>query len=228
MNNHGQLILNDLLLYIIIITIIVGIVFQLINTIDEREVMVVNNHETNKACEDALEMLMVELKENNSTALSYDKIINLKEHPELIHNILPGDYACELTVENDDSKLVIINTTTQLKSNTYVKQRYITLNYNLNKTPFKSYIKTTTCTLRHDNNWNCIQIHVDKNNLNINFYYLITPKPQKYIITNTHNEQITDTTNNNCINEKLKLLTSNTETLTIHLNNPRSIPNKHR
>ena len=99
MNNKGQIIITDILLYLIILTIILGIIVYAVETVNDNQINRLNNKEINNVLEDSLSTLTktsgtpdnwekintqniktIGLKSNNNKYISYDKLNKLKNN----------------------------------------------------------------------------------------------------------------------------------------------------
>ena len=59
MNSKGQLIITELILYIIIIVICISMILYIFNTINNNQVMILDNRMTNQILEDTMDTLIM-------------------------------------------------------------------------------------------------------------------------------------------------------------------------
>lgn len=241
MKTHGQLIITDLLLYIIIITLIVGIIIGFTHSINEKQSNTLNHHEIDTIAQNTINTLtmntgtptnwqdentyniIIGLKhDENHSKLSYTKIEKLKKNPQLIQQLIPDNLNYELTLENNTHKQTLSKNTPDLnKTNIYVKSKPVKIDYDINITSINSNKNNTTCPLKHDTNYNCIPYTLNHEKLENGKYYLVSDIQLDCIITNTYNNEIKiKTNNNNPINDEIaKLIRNENQTIYIHIQN---------
>lgn len=240
MNNKGQIIITDILLYLIILTIILGIIVYAVETVNDNQINRLNNKEINNLLEDSLSTLTktsgtpdnwekintqniktIGLKSNNNKYISYDKLNKLKNNKELLNNNFPEtiEYTLTLYPKNNKDNIEHIAGKNNIsnRKQVYAKEVPIIIDYDFKLTSLKE--KTDeTCVYNHDNQWTCTSITISKTLLEQGEYYIITDSNTNYILTNTYSENITGQTNNKIkINNQLQQLKKNeNQTITIH------------
>lgn len=239
MKNKGQLIITDLLLYTIIITLIIGVIIGFTQHINEKQSTTINHHETDKIAQNTIDTLTnspgkpttwnekisdetiigLKMTENN-TKLSYKKIVKLKENPELLKQLIPDNINYELLLENTTNTIHIAeNIKDSNKTNIYVKQKPVKIDYNLNITSITSD-KNITCPLHHTRNYNCISYILNQEDLKNGNYYLLSNTSDDYIITNTYDDELHIKSTDKPVNQDLSKLIRNTnQTIYIHTEN---------
>ena len=118
MNSKGQLIITELILYIIIIVICISMILYIFNTINNNQVMILDNRMTNQILEDTIDTLIMSegtpsnwdnlsdkdiktigLRKNSlSYQISYNKLSKLKNNTDLIDDFFPKGLSYSLIV----------------------------------------------------------------------------------------------------------------------------------
>ena len=118
MNSKGQLIITELILYIIIIVICISMILYIFNTINNNQVMILDNRMTNQILEDTMYTLIMSegtpsnwdnlsdkdiktigLRKNSlSYQISYNKLSKLKNNTDLIDDFFPKGLSYSLIV----------------------------------------------------------------------------------------------------------------------------------
>lgn len=246
MNSKGQLFTTNLLLWIIIITIILGITVYLISVINDYEVQNSDDYELIQITDNTLDMLVktegsptnweslssdkIEspgLKVDNSTDVSYKKLIKLEEDSNLLKKSLPAElkYVLILYPTNNKSNKTIINGNyiSNSTNNVQSSSTSVIIDYGYKIYNFSDYNYNNTCPYNefHNNQFHCIILNVDKSQLNNGNYYLVTRYSQSYKLSNTYNTTLEGITNQYTnINDKLNVLLCNetNDTIFIHVN----------
>lgn len=245
MNSKGQLIITDLMLYIIIFIIIVGIIIYLIGVIENNQVTTLSNHEINQVMDDTLNTLIktegtpvnwdktsednintIGLKKNStSTLLSYNKLDKLKNNNYLMNNYIPEGVSYLLTMhpKNDTKKVTYIAGEYSLsdKKNIYSKERPVIIDYDYDIYSFNTNSYNYNCPLDHNNqSWKCIPLTINKTSLNNGTYYILADDDTGFILSNTYNKQVTSETEKpqNINRELEQLIKQDNDTIYIHLN----------
>lgn len=247
MNSEGQLIITDLMLYIVILIFVVGMVIYALNLIDDNDVVTLSNHEINQILQDTLDTLVktegfpatwdnisindiktVGLRKNSSVSgISYNKLIKLKNNDYLMDKFIPGglDYSLNMYSKgNPENQLHIAGEySLSNKKNIYSKQVPIIIDYSYDIYAICKDNLTDYCSYNHNNsssNWICKPFPINKTSLNNGKYYILTNKNNKYTLSNTYNHQITDEMSvKKEINSQLtSLLESDNDTIYIHIN----------
>ena len=233
--------ISDLLLYLVVIIIILGMIVYFSAVINDNQVSNVNNNELNNYL-DTLTSLLVEtsgkpdnweklntmsdvhsvgLKSTTSSLISYDKLVKLKENSFLLDNILPSGvyYSVSITQEGQQPIFIAGSSTLSDKKNIQTRQVPIIIDYGFQIMGKDNNNHEYTCPYNHDNNtWKCRIINLNQSLLNEGKYYILTKKPTQVTISNTYQENITKTCNNKLnINPQLQHLQQNTnQTIYIH------------
>lgn len=241
MNNKGQIIITDILLYLIILLVIFSIVIYATVTLNDNQVTRINNKQINQLLEESLSTLTktsgtpenweelnsndidnIGLKSSNSQLLSYDKLIKLKNNPNLLDKYFPNDLDYSLTLypkDNiNDKELIagknIFNNKKQVQS----KNVLVLFDYGFNTLSFKRENTGETCPYNHDNQWICKTININELLLSTGKYYIISESNIEYILSNTYSENTTGETNKVSINNQLEQLMKNTnQTIYLHI-----------
>lgn len=243
MNNKGQIIITELLLYIIVLTIILSLIIFTMVTLNDNQVTKINNKELNKLLEDNINLLIktsgnpnnwekiennniktIGLKSNNNHLISYEKLVKLKNNPQLLDNYFPSGVSYELTIypkNNPSDKTLIAGNSFSNKKQVLSKSEVILFDYGYKITSFNHDNNTLSCNYNHNSNWICNAFTVSKNLLNKGEYYIITNSDTEYILSDTYSENITDTDKGIIkISDKLNQLMKNeNETIYLHINN---------
>lgn len=233
--------ISDLLLYLVVIIIILGMIVYFSAIINDNQVSNVNNKELNNYL-DTLTSLLVEtsgkpdnweklntmsgvcsvgLKSTTSSLISYDKLVKLKENSFLLDNVLPSGvyYSVSITQEGQQPIFIAGSSTLSDKKNIQTRQVPIIIDYGFQIMGKDNNNHEYTCPYNHDNNtWKCRIINLNQSSLNEGKYYILTKKPTQITISNTYQENITKTCNNKLnINPQLQQLQQNTnQTIYIH------------
>lgn len=245
MNSRGQLIITDLMLYIVLLIVILAMIVYALNYINTNQVATISNYEVNQMLESTLDTLVktegtpenwdeskniktIGLKKNSTTSsISYNKLIKLKNNNYLLDDFISEgiDYSLDLILEDNQEKSLHIAGEYSLsdKENIYSRQVPIILDYDYDIYTISSNNNTNYCPENHNNlrnTWSCKSISVNKSSLINGEFYIITNKNTKYEITNTYNEKITGNIENQTqINNQMdKLMKTDNDTLYIHIN----------
>ncbi|RAP52318.1 MAG: hypothetical protein BZ138_03325 [Methanosphaera sp. rholeuAM270] len=242
MNNKGQIIITELLLYIIVMTIILSLIIFTMVTLDDNQVTRINTKDLNALLDNSLDMLTktsgtpsnwdklgfndiksIGLKSDNNHFISYDKLIKLKNNNELLDNYFPDDVSYELTLypkSNRNNLVKIAGNGISNKRQIQSKSRVVLLDYGFNITSFQNDEDNSFCPYNHDRNWTCKAFTVSTNSLNKGKYYIVTNSYTEYILSNTYSENISSSTNTILnINDKMnQLLENENETIYLHIN----------
>ena len=146
MNNKGQIIITDILLYLILLLVIFSLVIYATETLNDNQVTKINNKQANQFLKDSLSTLTktsgtpsnweysssnniqtIGLKSNKGQLLSYDKLIKLKTNPNLLDGYFPDSLDYSLTLyprDNVNSKELIAGKTLLLIINKFSQKVY--------------------------------------------------------------------------------------------------------
>lgn len=246
MNNKGQLIISDLLLYLVAITIILGFIIYFSATLTNSQVSTINDNELNKQLDDLTSLLIstsgnpenweklgttsdirsIGLKSTDNNLISYDKLLKLKQNSFLLDDYLPSGVSYSITIspENNEqtSTLIAGEPTLSDKKNVQTRQIPIIIDYAYEIINDKTDNTNNICPYNHDNKtWQCRIININSTKLDQGNYYIITRTTTPTILSNTYNDNITKTCNNILnINNQLKNLQKNeNQTIYIHFKN---------
>lgn len=241
MNNKGQIIITDLLLYLILTTIILSLIIFSMVTLDDNQVTRINIKQLNDLTGDCLDMLTktsgtpnnwehadyneiktIGLKSNDNHLISYDKLIKLKNNNRLLEKYFPEGVSYELTLypkNNQNDKMIIAQKSFSNKKQTVSKSEVILLDYGFEITSFTNDKNNEYCYYNHDNNWTCKSFPISRKSLNEGKYYIVTKSNIRYILSNTYSENVTGTSHSTLsINDKLnQLLKNENETVYLHI-----------
>lgn len=240
MNNKGQIIITDILLYLIVLTIILSLIVYATNTINQDQVSRVNNKEIQQLLEDNMETLtktsgtpsnwedqslnrieIVGLKSEKNQQISYEKLTRLKNNKQLLNNYFPDSIQYSLTLypkDNPNNQILIAGQSRLTKTQVQSKNTQVIIDYGYRIIPVNNGDTNMTCPYNHDNQWKCKSITISKTLLDGGKYYIITDANTQYIISNTYSQNITGQTDDKtCINRQLEqLLTNQNQTIYIH------------
>ncbi len=242
MNNKGQLIIGNLMLYVVVLVIIIGFFVYLNNTIDDRDVSVLTNYEANQLVEDTMKMLVetegtptdwqyastsdvlsIGLKKNSTTNLiSYNKLVRLTDESILLDNLLSDAYSYSLTIESKTNSTgeTIIAGSKKSNKNIYSKSQPVIIDYDYDTTYIKD--EENQCSLGHDNSqYSCKVFSINKTQLDKGEYYIVSSDTSAgYILQNSYNDQVTGSLSDgvSSINSQISSLQrQDNETITIHM-----------
>ena len=197
MNNKGQIIITDILLYLIILLVIFSIVIYATVTLNDNQVTRINNKQLNNLLEDSISALTktsgtpnnweelnvnkvdtVGLKSPKNQLLSYDKLIKLKNNPYLLDKYFPTgiDYSLTMYSKSNPNNEVLIagksnfNNKKQIQS----KSTVVLFDYAFDITSFKKENMTVYCPYNHSEQWICKTINVNDESLSSGKYYIIS------------------------------------------------------
>lgn len=242
MNSKGQIIITDLLLYIIVITIILGTLLYTTYIINDNQVTRINNKEMEKTLEDTLTILTktsgtptnweyinegdiktIGLKSKNGNQLSYDKLIKLKNNNQLLDKYFPNgtDYSLSLYSKNNPNDKEIISGSKNFyyKKQISSKNVYVIFDYGYEVFSFNEVYKNEICPYNHDDNWVCRTLTINKTILDEGKYYIITNSENDYVLSNTYLDSISGHCSNKLnINKQLEqLLYEDNQTIYLHI-----------
>lgn len=241
MNNKGQIIITDMLLYLIILMVIFSLVIYATVTLNDNQVTRINNKQLNQLLEDSLSTLTktsgtpknweelninnvdnIGLKSTEGQLLSYDKLIKLKNNPKLLDKYFPNylDYSLTLYPKNNVNEKELIAGKNNFNNKKQVQSRNtrVLFDYGFSTVSFNKENSREACPYRHDNQWICKAININESLLSSGKYYIISESNIEYILSNTYSENITGQTNKLYINSQLEQLIKNTnQTIYLHI-----------
>lgn len=242
-DTKAQLIIADLVVYIIVFMIIIAIITTLTIAFDRKESEIINNQEYDMIAQNTINALikstgtptnwdktptsnikMIGLRSNETTnMISYMKLVKLKQNPQLMNKLLDYNIAYELTLKDvqnpQNTEIIIKSHHNQNNKNIYTKDAIVKLDYGYNITQIKTQTNII-CPMNHTQNYECMPITVENSTLRDGSYYLLSNCSNNYyIIENSHNENTTGHMVNDTINQKIASLMNNVnETLYFHVN----------
>lgn len=242
-DTKAQLIIADLVVYIIVFMIIIAIITTLTIALDRKESEIINNQEYDMIAQNTINALikstgtptnwdktptsnikMIGLRSNETTnMISYMKLVKLKQNPQLMNKLLDYNIAYELTLKDvqnpQNTEIIIKSHHNQNNKNIYTKDAIVKLDYGYNITQIKTQTNII-CPMNHTQNYECMPITVENSTLRDGSYYLLSNCSNNYyIIENSHNENTTGHMVNDTINQKMASLMNNVnETLYFHVN----------
>ena len=242
-DTKAQLIIADLVVYIIVFMIIIAIITTLTIALDRKESEIINNQEYDMIAQNTINALikstgtptnwdktptsnikMIGLRSNETTnMISYMKLVKLKQNPQLMNKLLDYNIAYELTLKDvqnpQNTEIIIKSHHNQNNKNIYTKDAIVKLDYGYNITQIKTQTNII-CPMNHTQNYECMPITVENSTLRDGSYYLLSNCSNNYyIIENSHNENTTGQMVNDTINQKIASLMNNVnETLYFHVN----------
>lgn len=242
-DTKAQLIIADLVVYIIVFMIIIAIITTLTIALDRKESEIINNQEYDMIAQNTINALikstgtptnwdktptsnikMIGLRSNETTnMISYMKLVKLKQNPQLMNKLLDYNIAYELTLKDvqnpQNTEIIIKSHHNQNNKNIYTKDAIVKLDYGYNITQIKTQTNII-CPMNHTQNYECMPITVENSTLRDGSYYLLSNCSNNYyIIENSHNENTTGHVVNDTINQKIASLMNNVnETLYFHVN----------
>ncbi|WP_455645685.1 hypothetical protein [Methanosphaera sp.] len=247
MNSKGQLIITDLIFYIIILTIILAMIVYTMNNINNNQVSTLNNYESNQLVENTLDTLIKTegsptnwntINENNiktiglkkdstSSLISYDKLIKLKNNNYLLTNMFPESttYSLIMYPKNNPENITYIagEHTLDTNKNIYSKEADIMLDYGYDIIRINGADVNNKCPDNHDTengSWSCKPLEINTAQIDNGIFYIITGDSTNYILANSYNQEIIgDVENTMDINNNLKsLIVQDNDTIYIHIN----------
>lgn len=237
-DEKGQLIITDLILYVIILMVVLSFIIYLTDYINSSNVSKLSGDEINQLLDNTMDVLVhspgdpynwnylsnskiktVGLQNPNSNLTSYDKLLKIKNDNSLIDNMLPEnlDYSILLLSANGTNQILLAGGVVN-SSNIYTKSETIIIDYGYTTTYINSM--NNDCSYQHDDICSCSVVNINKTQLDTSKYYIVTSNDAKYLIQNSYNETITGETNDHtsCINEYLEeLLHSEEDSFYIHV-----------
>lgn len=241
MNNKGQIIITDILLYLILLLVIFSLVIYATETLNDNQVTKINNKQANQFLKDSLSTLTktsgtpsnweysssnniqtIGLKSNKGQLLSYDKLIKLKSNPNLLDEYFPDslDYSLTLYPRDNVNIKELIAGKNSFTNNKQVQSKSVLVlfDYEFNTLSFNKENSSESCPYKHDNQWVCKAININELSLSSGKYYIISDSNVEYIFSNTYSQNATGQTNKLCINNHLERLRKNTnQTIYLHI-----------
>lgn len=133
--------------------------------------------------------------DNNSYLVSYDKLIRLKNNPDLIYTIFPSQFKCNVILEpvdNPTNRINIVNSYSYgTNDNVLVRRVPIIIDYGYDISPIESNNNDYNCPYNHlndDDYWSCKSFNVTRASLATNRYYIIS-KNADVILSNTYGQE---------------------------------------
>ncbi|MDO5824911.1 MAG: hypothetical protein Q4Q22_00850 [Methanosphaera sp.] len=133
--------------------------------------------------------------DNNSYLVSYDKLIRLKNNPDLIYTIFPSQFKCNVILEpvdNPTNRINIVNSYSYgTNDNVLVRRVPIIIDYGYDISPIESNNNDYNCPYNHlndDDYWSCKSFNVTRASLATNRYYIIS-KNADIILSNTYGQE---------------------------------------
>ena len=252
MNSDGQLIISDLLLYLVLLTFVFILIIYLYGVIDDDSTDVVGDSYYNNKLNSVMSMLVLTggspgnweylsddkvesiglcKSGNGSYVISYDKLMRLRGDDYLLGKFLSDvDYVCLYPRDNPDNIINIHGKyTSGTDKNILTKSVVVIMDYGFDILPIRNDTMDYNCPLNHFNDshsWSCKSFMIDSSKLSNGKYYLVTNKSCRYVLSNTYGESYSYQSSGYVdITDKIKTLCNNAhnETITIHINNSNSI-----
>lgn len=242
MNSKGQLIITDILFYLVMLVIILSLIVYATSILNDNQVSRINNRQLNNILEDTLSALTqtsgtptnweyhdtkdiksIGLKSDNSQLISYTKLVKLKNNPELLYNYFPQGVSYTLTLypKDNPNNIQLIAGSNYLNNKKQVQSKSMTaiIDYEYDITSLSDNMKS--CPYNHDRQWQCTAFTITDSILSNGQYYIVTDSQTEYILSNTYSYNITGQTNNKVnINKQLKQLKINeNQTIVLHIKN---------
>lgn len=247
MNSKGQLIITELILYIIIIVICISMILYIFNTINNNQVMTLDNRMTNQILEDTMDTLIMSegtpsnwdnlsdkdiktigLRKNSlSYQISYNKLSKLKNNTDLIDDFFPKGLSYSLIVypKNNpkNQEYIAGEYSLENRNNIYSREVPIIIDYGYDIYTIKSHKYMNYCPYNHNNSssiWQCKPFSINRTSIYNGIFYIVSNNETNYILSNTYNQQVNNTVSNKKnINQEVEtLLNSENDTIYIHIN----------
>lgn len=244
MNSRAQIILTDLLLYLIVLSFV--LVFSLylysnldINSSDELTMQSMQDY-VDDLCDVLLktggnpnswylsnsdDIRTIGLACNSSYVISYDKLLRLREDNDLIYTVLPSFLKCNIVISstsNSSNSFNIINSyTSETNKNIFTKEVPIIIDYGYNISNIYDNNSINSCPYNHlnsSNSWYCKSFNINKSQLNNSDVYLVG-KDFKIMLSNSYGDSINASSKSYInINKYLDdLITGSEDTIYIHI-----------
>ena len=247
MNSEGQLIISDLLLYLVLLTFVFILIIYLYGVIDDDSTDVVGDSYYNNKLNSLMSMLVLSsgspsnweylsdekidsiglCKSNESYVISYDKLIRLRDDDYLLDKFFCDvDYVRLYPRDNPDNSINIHGKyTSGTNKNILTKSVVVIMDYGFDILPIVNDTIDYNCPLNHFNDshsWTCKSILVDSSRLSNGKYYLVTNRSCRYVLSNTYGDSYSYHSSGYAdITDKIKTLCNDNdnETITIHIDN---------
>lgn len=247
--DNGQLLSLDLLLYLVALSMVVALSLYIYLSFDasssdmmfsslsderldslEEALFKTPGNPANWQMMDSSQVSAIGLcVDNDSYLVSYDKLIRLKNNPDLIYTIFSSQFKCNVILEpvdNPTNRINIVNSYSYgTTDNVLVRHIPIIIDYGYDISPIESNNNDYNCPYNHlndDDNWSCKSFNVTRASLATNRYYIIS-KNADIILSNTYGqEERLHSTDHIDITDKLNallLLEEDTIYIHVHSNN---------
>lgn len=244
-DDTGQLFSLDLLLYLVALSIVVASSIYIYMSFDtSASDMILGNLNDRRL--DNLEMALFKTPgspdnwhllgdgqisaiglcmDNDSYLISYDKLLKLRDNPDLIYTVFPSEYKCNIILESCDNpseKINIIRTYSYGGNDNVLTRRIpIIIDYGYNISSIDSNDDDYYCPYNHlgnDSNWSCKSFNISRASLAANRYYILSDNAS-VILSNTYAQNVSFYMADNIdITDKLDLLIHDDEdTIYIHI-----------
>lgn len=247
MNNKGQIFSMDLLLYLVLLSLFLAIIYFIYVDVDDYQRESFSDVYVEEKLDDISRLLIkssgspdnweftdsskingIGLKSINSSHISYAKIKRLKQEPSLIEYMIPEGMKCNIClypVNNPSERTYILGEyTANDYKNIKVRTSTLLIDYGYEILYLSKNSSNITCPYNHNHggdDYICRSFFVTKEKLDSGRYYVVTNTSTKYIISNTYNNTINSTDNNikDVSNQIRSLVNDTNDTLYIHSNN---------
>lgn len=213
--DNGQLLSLDLLLYLVALSMVVALSLYIYLSFDasssgmmfsslsderldslEEALFKTPGNPANWQMMDSSQVSAIGLcVDNDSYLVSYDKLIRLRNNPDLIYTIFPSQFKCNVILEpvdNPTNRINIVNSYSYgTNDNVLVRRVPIIIDYGYDISHIESNNNNYTCPYNHlndDDNWECKSFNVTRASLATNRYYIIS-KNADVILSNTYGQE---------------------------------------
>ncbi|RAP53687.1 MAG: hypothetical protein BZ137_06155 [Methanosphaera sp. rholeuAM130] len=213
--DNGQLLSLDLLLYLVALSMVVALSLYIYLSFDasssgmmfsslsderldslEEALFKTPGNPANWQMMDSSQVSAIGLcVDNDSYLVSYDKLIRLKNNPDLIYTIFPSQFKCNVILEpvdNPTNRINIVNSYSYgTTDNVLVRRVPIIIDYGYDISPIESNNNDYNCPYNHlndDDYWSCKSFNVTRASLATNRYYIIS-KNADVILSNTYGQE---------------------------------------
>jgi len=239
MNCRGQMVLVELLFYVLCLVIVLALVFYSFDYVDNSQVAFVENSYMVSGVDDLSRILTttsgtptywdrvdssrvrtVGLCVNDSSdVISYDKILKLKSNNSLMEGLIPSGYKYCVSIYPEghvEDRMLIAGD--YIGSGVSVESRDVpvVVDFGFN---YSRFTGGGSCPMGHDDGWKCMPLNVNRSLLSGGHYYILSNSSAEFVVSNTSAVSSTSTCSGRCdvTNIFNSLVASDNDTLYIHL-----------
>lgn len=241
MKSNGQLIISDLLLYVIVLLFIFIFVVYIYGVIDDESTDMTGDSYYNSKLNEVINTLTKtegspsnwnELsinkittvglcKSNHLHQVSYDKLVRLRDDSVLSSKYFSDvDYIYMYPKDNPSNVINIKGKYIRGDGkNVYTKSTLVNIDYDFDILSINNNSVDYTCPVNHSNDWSCRSFMINQSTLDEGRYYLVTNHSSKILLSNTYGDSIElNIKGYDDLTDSLKsLYKDNSESITIHV-----------